>query len=204
MTFKDKLKNFWYYHKTFLLIALILIMAAVFAVNSCVNRHSYDLNVLYVSYGYSDSFFQTGELVDLFDGYVDDINGDGKHDSQIVTINYGTTFQETNSAGAQRSANLASGRCLLYLLDERNYQELKSGGFLANISSLGSSEYLTDDAFLAYESGFLDDVSGFKAIDKPYYLCLRTFDEQKAEKDPDFARQYQSAKQTLVNIINQF
>ena len=179
-------------------------MACVIAVNSCVNRQKYDLNILYVSYGYSDSFFQTGELVDLFDDYVPDINNDQTKNAQIITINYGTSFQESNSAGAARSANLASGKCVLFLLDERNYQELKAGGFLADISSLGTSDYLTSDAFLAYNSGLLDNVSGFKALDKPYYLCLRTYDEKRARSDAEFKTQYETAKQALINIINEF
>ena len=204
MNLKSKLQNFWYYYKNYLLIALILLVACAIAVNSCVNREKFDLNVLYVSYEYSDSFFQTDELVELFDDYAPDINNDNKKTAQIITINYGTSFQESNSAGAQRSANLASGKAVLYLLDERNYQELKAGGFLADISSLGKSEYLKEDAFLAYESGILDEISGFKAIGKPYYLCLRTFDQHKAESNVEFKEQYESAKQTLVNIIEKY
>ncbi len=204
MDIKAKLKNLWYYYKNHLLIALLLVMALAIAVNSCVNRRSYDLNLLYVSYEYSDSFFQTGEIVQLFDKYTPDSNKDGKNESQVITINYGTTFQESNSAGAARSANLASGKCTLFLLDERNYQELKAGGFLEDISALGTSDYLTSDAFLAYDSGLLDNVSGFKSLAKPYYLCLRTYDEKRAQSDSDFKTQYETAKQTLINIINEF
>ena len=140
----------------------------------------------------------------MFDKYTPDSNEDGLNNSQIITINYGTTFQETNSAGAQRSANLASGKAQLFLLDERNYQELKAGGFLADISELGDSEFVKGDAFLAYESGLLDSISGFKTVNEPYYLCLRTYDEKRAESNADFKQQYEAAKQTLKNIISEY
>ena len=206
MDFKAKLKNFWYYYKYYLLIGAVLVFALLVAINSCFNRKSYDLSVLYVTYGYSDSFFQTGELISVFDTYVPDTNADGVCNSQFITINYGTTFQESNSAGAQRSANLASGKALLYLLDERNYRELKEGGFLADITELGESEFINadGDAFLAYDSGMLDEVSGFKALNQPHYLCLRVFDSKKADRDEEFRTQYETAKQTLKNIIDTY
>ena len=204
MNFKSKLQNFWYYYKYYLLIGTVLIFALFVAINSCVNRKNYDLNILYVSYGYSDSFFQSGELISLFDGFAPDKNGDGISETQIITINYGTTFQESNSAGAQRSANLASGKALLFLLDERNYQELKAAGFLENIENLGQSDFVREDAFLAYDSGLLDNISGFKSVNRPYYLCLRKYDEARAGSDSDFKAEYDSAEQTLINIINNY
>lgn len=198
---KSKIQNFWYYYKYYLLTGALVLLALAIALNSCINRKDYDVNVLYATHGYSDTFYQGDELVTLFDTYAPDRNGDGVHDTQLVTINYGTTMQEYTSAGAARSANLASGKCLLFLLDKQNYQELSEGGFLEDLTVLGDSEYISGDAFLAYESGLLDNVSGFKAINEPYYLCLRKYDEVRAQKDEKFKDQYESAKKLLENII---
>lgn len=203
MELKKTFNNIWYYYKWYFAIGAVLLVALAIGINSCVNRKNYDVNVLYVTYGYSDNFYQADELVALFDSYAPDSNADGVNNTQLISINYGTTVQETNSAGAARSANLASGKCLLFLLDEQNYQELKAGGFLDDISALGNSDYLSSDAYKIYESGVLDGVSGFKQLNKPYYLCLRKYDESRAKADKNFAAQYYAAKQLLTNIINE-
>lgn len=198
---KSKIQNFWYYYKYYLLVGALVLLAFAIALNSCFNRKDYDVNVLYATHGYSDTFYQGDELVTIFDTYAPDRNGDGVRDTQLITINYGSTMQEYTSAGAARSANLASGKCLLFLLDEQNYQELSEGGFLEDLTSFGESEFIKGDAFLAYDSGILDNVSGFKAINEPYYLCLRKYDETRAQKDKNFKAQFDAAKSLLENII---
>lgn len=204
MDFKKKLINLWYYYKFYLLFIVIALMALAVGINSCVNKQEYDVNILFATHGYSDSFFQTGELVTLFDKYAEDTNEDGVANTQFITINYGLTLQDSNNANATRSANLASGKAVLFLLDEQNYKELKSGGFLEDISSLGTSDYLKDDCFEIYDSGMLDNVSGFSKLDDPYYLCLRTFDKKKAESDKGFAMRYEAAKSLLINVIKSY
>ncbi|MBQ8605225.1 MAG: hypothetical protein IJ408_00670 [Clostridia bacterium] len=204
MTFKEKIQNFWYYYKNYLLVGVLLILALLIGINSCVNRKSYDLSVLYVTYADNDTFFRSRELSELFDSYTVDSNGDELANSQIITINYADSFQQSNSAGAQRAANLASGKCVLLLLDQRNYDELKSGGFLADISDLGDSEYLAEDAFDAYGSGFLNSLSENVVVKEPHYLCLRVDSEITGGNDSDFKLQYETAKQTLKNIIEKY
>lgn len=204
MTLKEKLQNFWYYYKNYLLVGVLLILALLVGINSCINRKSYDLNVLYVTHADNNTFFRSRELVEMFDGFTVDANGDGVQNSQIITINYADSFQQSNSAGAQRAANLASGKCVLLLLDKANYEELKNGGFLADISDLGDSEYLMEDAFDAYGSGLLNSLSENSVVKEPHYLCLRTYSNNIPASDTEFEIQYEAAKQTLRNIIEKY
>lgn len=202
MTFKKRIENIWYYYKAYLIAGIVAVIALCVAINSCANRKKYDVNILYMTHGYADSFYQTDELSELFAAYTDDVNGDGITNTQIITIRYGETLQDINSANATRSANLAAGKNVLFLIDEQNYTELKNGGFLADISSLGESEYLESDRFCIFDSGLLDNVSGFKQVGDRYYLCLRTYDESKANTDASYKKQYDAAKQLLQNIIS--
>ena len=78
MNLKAKLLNFWYYYKYYVLGAVMAILVLAIALNSCFNRKDYDVNVLYVTHGYSDTFYQGDELISVFDTYAPDINGDGK------------------------------------------------------------------------------------------------------------------------------
>lgn len=196
-----KLENLWYYYKNYLLIGIILLTAAIIGIVSCSNRGKFDINVLYMTHEYID---MTGQLDMLFSGYTDDVNGDGKENAQVITINYGTTLKEAQSAGATRSANLASGKNILFLIDEQNYNELKAGGFLQDISHLGDSPYLEGDRFDAKNSGLLSSIEGFSKTKSNYYLCVRTYDEKRAESDADYAAKYDNAYAVIKNILTFF
>ncbi len=195
---RKKLENLWYYYKNYLLIALVLLISIVVGIVSCVGKGTFDINVLYMTHEYVD---MTGQLDMLFSEFVDDFNGDGVKNAQVITINYGTTLKEAQSAGATRSANLASGKNILFLVDEQNYTELKAGGFLQDISHLGSSPYLESDRFDAKASGLLLSIEGFSKTKSNYYLCVRTFDEERAKTDSKYAKKYDEAYAVIKNIL---
>ncbi len=196
---RKKLENLWYYYKNYLLIGLVLVVSIVVGIVSCVGKGTYDISVLYMTHEYVD---MTGQLDMLFSNYADDFNGDGVENAQVITINYGTTLKEAQSAGATRSANLASGKNILFLVDEQNYNELKAGGFLQDISHLGSSQYLEGDRFDAKDSGLLSSIEGFSKTKSNYYLCVRTFDSQRSKTDSKYAKKYDDAYATIKNILN--
>lgn len=196
-----KLENFWYYYKNYLIIGLVLIVSIIVGIVSCVGKGTYDINVLYMTHEYVD---MTGQLDMLFSNYADDFNGDGLQNAQVITINYGTTLKEAQSAGATRSANLASGKNILFLVDEQNYNELKAGGFLQDISHLGSSQYLEGDRFDAKASGLLSSIEGFSKTESNYYLCVRTFDAERAKTDSKYAKKYDDAYALIKNILTFF
>ena len=193
-----KLENLWYYYKNYILVGSLLTIAVIIGIVSCANRGTYDMNILYMTHEYVD---MTGQLDMLFTGFVDDFNGDGVQNAQVITINYGTTLKEAQSAGATRSANLASGKNILFLVDEQNYNELKAGGFLQDISHLGTSAYLESDRYDAKNSGLLSTIEGFSKTKSNYYLCVRTFDKERAKTDAEYAQKYDNAYDVIKNII---
>ncbi len=194
-----KLENLWYYYKNYLLVGCLLIIAVIVGIVSCANRGTYDVNVLYMTHEYVD---MTGQLDMLFTGFADDFNGDGVENAQVITINYGTTLKEAQSAGATRSANLASGKNILFLVDEQNYNELKAGGFLQDISHLGQSSFLEGDRYDAKASGLLSTIEGFSKTKSNYYLCVRTFDSERAKTDSKYAKKYDDAYAVIKNILS--
>ena len=195
---RKKIENFWYYYKNYLLIALVLLISVIVGIVSCTGKGKYDISVLYMTHEYVD---MTGQLDMLFSGYTDDFNGDGLENAQVITINYGTTLKEAQSAGATRSANLAAGKNVLFLVDEQNYNELKAGGFLQDISHLGQSPYLETDRFDAKASGLLSSIEGFTKTESNYYLCVRTFDSERAKTDSKYAKKYDEVYAVIKNIL---
>lgn len=195
---KKKLENLWYYYKNYLLVGALFVVAIIVGIVSCTGKGNFDMRVLYMTHEYVD---MTGQLDTLFSNYVDDFNGDGLENAQVITISYGTTLSEAQSAGATRSANLASGKNILFLVDEQNYNELKSGGFLQDISHLGNSVYLEGDRFDAKNSGLLSSIEGFSKTKSNYYLCVRTFDEKRAQTDAKYSKKYDEAYTVIKNIL---
>lgn len=201
MDISKKLENLWYYYKNYILVALVLLISLSIAIGSCVNKKDYDVNVLYITHEYADL---TGQLDVLFSGFATDTNGDGEANAQVISISYGTTVKEAQTAGASRAANLAAGKNVLMLIDEQNYNELKAAGFLMDISDIGESEFLQGDRFDATASGMLSSIEGFSKTKSNYYVCIRTYDETRAKTDKVYKAQYDSAFALLKNIVDKY
>ena len=196
--------NVWYYYKFYVLIGIILIIALIVGINSCFFRESYDLSILYITSEDTDRFSHSEDVLNKIETFVSDINGDGKANAEIITISYGQTQAEQQSAAASRAANIAYGKALFYILDEQNYQQLKEGGFLEDISTLGQSQYLEQYRFCINDSKIFNSIDGFSDISEKYYFCIRTYDKSKAENEKNFQIQYDSAVSTLTKIINEY
>lgn len=196
-----KFENIWYYYKYYILGGIVALVAIAFAVGSCVNKGTYDIKMLYMTHGYVDI---DGGIDTLMSEYASDVNRDGVSNVQVITINYGTTLQEAQSAGAARAANLTAGENVLFLVDEQNYNELKENGFLMDISDLGQSQYLNGDRFDATASGMLSSVEGFEKSELNYYLCIRTYDESKASIDKNYDKRYEAAYSFIKNVTEKY
>ena len=199
-----RIANVWYYYKFYVLIGVILIIALIIGINSCFFKQAYDLSILYVTSENTDRFSHSDAVLNKIEQYVSDINGDGRVNAEIITISYGKTQAEQYSAASARAANIAYGKALFYILDEQNYEELKNGGFLEDLTDFGQSQYLEKYRFCINDSGMFNDIEGFSDISEKYYFCIRTYDKSKAESDENFQIQYDSAVSTLKNIINSY
>lgn len=214
-SFKSKISNFWYYYKYYLLVAVLAVFATVIAVKSCADRQNYDLCVMFATHSVEELgvdedglpiVFDTDDISLFLNEYVTDNNGDKTPSTQIISIFYGKTANDYSNASAIRAANISSGKCALYLLDKQNYNELHQNGFLYDLTELGESKYIEGDRFNILESGLLDSVEVFKAIQEletetPYYLCIRAYNENQAEKNSTYKKQHEAAIDTMKNII---
>lgn len=184
MDFRKKTENIWYYYKYYIIAAIVAILVIVICVKNCASRKKCDVDILFMTHGWHDAV-QSLQLEAFFDEYADDINGDGIANTQVTTIGYGVTAEENNSANAARSANLAAGRAVLFLLDEQNRSELSASGFLAEGVDITSA---------------LSEIQGFSGTDDKYYLYIRTCDDKKYQSDKGYALRYNAAKSVVEEI----
>lgn len=180
-TFRRNVENFWYYHKWHLLAGILIICIMAVGIHSCVTKKDVDLYVLYVVSGSYST--QTNEaLAQKLENYVDDINGDGEKNVQIITVAFSETLSRSDQSQSSELSRfvgqVASGPAILYLFDDANYDAFDEASvdILADISSLGESEYLERDRFDVRNAGFLDDIEGFSSTEKVYYFGMRISD----------------------------
>lgn len=196
---KEKLENFWYYYKWYVLAGVLAVIMLFVTIGSCAEKEDYDVTVLYMTHSYVDI---DGEMDPLLSEFADDHNGDGKVNTRIIPISYGTTHKESQSAGATRAAQLATGEFVLFLLDEQNYTELKDNGFLMDISHLGESSRLDGDRFDATE--LLYNIDGFKNTEQKFYFCIRVYDESKAKEQSNYDERYEIAYDFIEKLTEEY
>lgn len=134
-TKKDKRKNWWHYHKTYLLIILIALALVISVVYSIVTKVSPDYQIgMITSYTMDDGVIES--LQNYLAEYADDRNGDGQ---VVVQINQYTLSSDENM----------------------DYNTLQASvvRFTADASSMESVIYLHDENGLAYFTE--DTLEGF-------------------------------------------
>lgn len=86
---KEKIKNFWFYHKTQSIIAILAAAVLIFAVSQCAARPYYDGKVVIYIRAFLSDIHLRG-IKDYMTPYFEDINGDGEINIQFIDCSYTT------------------------------------------------------------------------------------------------------------------
>ena len=138
LTFSQKMVNFWFYNKWFVLGGLFLALTLGIAVHQCATREKFDTEVVLLTY---ESY--TGGQLDAIERQLEqygvDINGDGEVNVQIIDCSY-TENESIDLQNAKRqklTANLASNEnALLFLTSEETFKYLEDsyGTFFVDLN----------------------------------------------------------------------
>ena len=165
LTFKEKLKNFWYHYKVHTILALFAGVAIAICVSQCATRPDYDAHVLL----YTRNYFTANQievLTDYMKQYFTDTNGDGEVNIVISDCSYTTdsTFDsnQTSTYASKLNATMASGyETQLYILDQKTLKQLDEvaaayGGFLIESAELPAKvAELQDDQGYKFPEGMI-------------------------------------------------
>ena len=207
-TLKDKLVNFWYYHKLKVLAGFLILCALAVAVNSCVKKDSIDLYVLYMVNGaYSET--EIDALSEKLKVYADDLDGDGEKRVQVITVCFSDVLARTDQTQegtlARLVSQIASGPAVFYVFDEPNYQALKEtkADVFEDIGGLcRTTPYLEKDRFNATQAGVLSDIEFYKNSEKDFYFGMRNT-AGITEKDSRYT-QIEQCKNVLSRIMQAY
>lgn len=127
-------KEYGYYYKyVFITVGFALVLITLGLV-SCLSKESYDLKVILSGdfYIYDTEVYAYQEI---FEEYIEDWNGDGDVNVQVLGLSTSGGSGELNYSYSQRfQAEVLNGEILLFITDELKYQNLLDVDGVADVS----------------------------------------------------------------------
>ncbi|MBO5852253.1 MAG: hypothetical protein J6Q74_00380 [Clostridia bacterium] len=197
-TLDEKCDNFFYHHKTKLIIFGFLAVVLTIMIASCFTRIDYDATVTIYCYEFVDSE-TIEETAEWFETFFGDTNLNGKVEVLCTDCSFAkeTDFAETITQKQMKiQAVLTSAESLLFILDEESLEYLNS---ITDSFELFSEENIVelDDSYYNSLSG---DRLSFKDKNKKRFLCLRTIDDTLIEGKAQ--KYFDEAKKALQKVRN--
>lgn len=170
---KERLKNFWYYNRTFVLIGIFAALVLAFTLYECTHQAQYDLEVFYITQG-PVSTETTTKMQDYFAQFIEDTNADGLKTVLVSSISAtdGTDAQMMIAAQTKFMAELSDGEAGAFIVDKNFYELLNEEGYK---DAVENTYILSDNADLKAQFGFLDDPL--------YYVTKALYDREKDDVD---------------------
>lgn len=138
MTNKEKIQNFWYYHKYQVLGSLVIILFFVMTISECAMKKDSDLSIGYISQEYKDTetFRQTVSEI------IPDISGDGVSNAVINSVIFKEVpDMDTDMMMGQKAvAMFASGDYQIYIMDKEYFEADICNEMFIDLSPLLTAE----------------------------------------------------------------
>lgn len=177
MSFKDKIKHFWFYYKTYTLALIFALVVIMWSAVQCGNRIDYDLDMSFYTENYV--LDESLEEFDLFlETLCDDINENDVVDARAY-LHMGNITGEHLDQNAQAilsklQSEIAMGECPAFIVDEayKNYIEM-----------------LTEDMDVIDNITEITDVPIIRETFKPgegvklYFISILEYDTQKGNDE---------------------
>ncbi len=191
-----KIENFWFYYKWYVLGGLFLLATLVVGIHSCSVKKDPDMQVLF-AVDHSPNSLAVQELEEWLGGLTTDINGDGESTAMVISTATTDQWNGYNSGALLMQVN--SGKAVLYIVSEKNYEVLHENGVLQELP--GKSDCIQGDRYLLKESGALKDVPAFAEDEQQYFLCIRKVKGTTLEGKEHYICQEKLAFEVLEQLI---
>jgi len=132
-------KQYGYYYKYVFITLAFSVALIILGVVSCLSKESYDLRVILSG----DFYIYDTEIAayeEIFEEYIEDWNGDGKVNVQVLGLSTSAGSAELNYSYSQRfQAEVMSGEISLFITDDTKFTTLDNSNGVAEVS-----QYLPD------------------------------------------------------------
>lgn len=173
MTFWKKIENFWYHYKWVTIITAVVVIFGGYMIFDIVTKKKPDLTIIATpDNGIS---YRAEELENFFEGFCDDINGDGEVYVSVAFAPLDPDSTSDNYAQANQSklfSTLSSARCVLVLSDDSSDFSLENVTF-SDLSGVIDSQYVSGSQ-LSLNSKLVQDALNWSQMPQDMYISMRT------------------------------
>lgn len=183
-SFGEKLQNFWYYYKLYVIVAAVLVFILLFTLITGLQRREPDANLLYVG-GKTLTDSQVQHIYDTLKQNVikEDLNGNGEVEPDLLSLRpkvagkdeYGEIVYDA-SFYQDYEHELYSGDTVIFLVESKDlYERMLMDDLLVPLEDIfGKKPDNAFDAF-SFRLGDLDlrKLDAFKVFSENAYLCVR-------------------------------
>lgn len=164
-TGKEKRENWWFYHKTHLIVAVIAVALVSYFAYSIITREKPDYNVTIMT-EYTMPAELVQDLEDQLQRYAADLNGDGKTVVSLQHLQFSTSSTSEYDTGMLQAsfvkfaADSSSADSVLFIYDDASYKYLDNNDMSGFFAPVGE---MTDDYVL------FEDIPGFTTMELNNY-----------------------------------
>lgn len=190
-TFGDKIKNFWYHDKVFIIIALFLSIVIVTVTVQCCNRTNYDLKVIYFTYTTVPDEL-TDKLAGYFEENCDDVNKDGEVHVSVVNCSCDPNGSNNAKITKLQALIASDSQALVFITDE------ESIGFFDNLRKDGTDFFEKEQIDFTQK---FEEITEY-ASEQKLVVTIRRIGNTTIATDKDIKTNYKAAKKLLGKIKN--
>ena len=189
---REKLENFWYYYKWYVVGGVFVLLALIVGIHSCSVKPNPDLYVLFTA-DHSPNPLLVEETEEWLGTLTQDVNGDEKTSARVMATSTIDQWNGYNTAAMLVQVN--SGKAVLYIMTDATYKILHENGMLQTLE--GESANLQGDRYDLTASGVLKASPGFAEEEQSYYLGIRRVEGTTFEGKEHYLQQEKLAKALL-------
>ena len=199
MTFKDKIKNYWYYYRVHTIVGLLIAALIAVLVAQCASNEKYDYSVtLYMSKPMTETI--TDIIAEELSEFGSDLNGDGKISVQIIDCSYGENDNIRMNQVAKLQARLALPESMLFITDETCYKNLDEMGLFDSLDILPDKGGQAMNLNTTSVGQAIDQAVG-QYMPSDFYISLRRI-EGTAIEGKTGAEDYRQDAYTLLEKLS--
>ena len=199
---KERLGNFWFYHKWHALIVLVVVAILTFFTVQCATRTKADYSVvLYLNQ--SVSLEQRIALQEMLSQYGEDINGDGEVEVEVFDVSFREDETNTNVISASRIkaiGQMSLSDSMIYITDSTRFPEYMEEEYRL----YQQLDWLPDQDHYAWNwkgSDLQKTLSEF-GLPKTMYFSLRRVEGTAVAQDAGVEERLKQSEQLLRSVVS--
>ena len=203
-TTKEKISNFFYHNKMWVIICSCVAVVFGFLAHDYLTTVQPDVTVLIVAKDYNLSLY-TDEIENVLQKYATDVNGDGKVSvsveySPVTKDNKSGVDAQTYQANMTRLiGELQAGQSMLIISDNKTAQQIGLGEELENLTDRYTNKDNVNESGILLTETKLCEKIGDTNLPKDFFIGIRT-----VAKGTSYEKEMQKNYDESITLLDKF